>query len=76
MRTIKERLEALQDVIEGILEMKVIRLLSSSTADLALISTFTNEEALKNYQVHPAHQAAAAYVATVRESRVCVDYVE
>ena len=75
MRSIQERLEALPRIIDGIIDFKVLPLLPTSTDDLALISTFTDEEALASYQVHPAHQEAAAYVGTMRESRTCIDYV-
>ena len=42
-----------------------------------LDTTLTSEEALKGYQVHPAHVAAAdTYVRPYTEIRMCMDYEE
>lgn len=74
-QAIKSKLEALPDVIEGIVSMKVIYpLLASSDMDLLLDSTFESQESLDAYQVHPAHKQVSAYVGTVREERVCLDF--
>jgi hypothetical protein len=43
--------------------------------DVVLVSDFPNLEALDAYQVHPAHQQAAAFIKQVVSSRSCVDYV-
>ena len=57
---IKTGLEGLQGKIPGLAEIKVqIEGLESSNADLMLDSTFTDEEALKGYSVHPAHVEVA-----------------
>ena len=59
-RGIKEGLEGLKDKVPGIEDIKVyIDGLASSNADLMLDSTFTDEEALKGYAVHPEHVAVA-----------------
>lgn len=72
----KRELEALNGRIEGLLDVKVIiDSLSSSNADMMLDTSFTSEEALKGYQVHPLHQAAAnTYVRPYTEVRLCLDF--
>ncbi len=72
---IKAELEALQGVIEGLIEIKVeVEHLSSSSGELMLDSTFEDEEALKGYQVHPEHVKAAQFVRSVMGNRSCFDY--
>ena len=75
---IKEGLEGLQGKIDGLLHIQVrIHGLKSSNADLMLDSSFENEEALKNYAVHPAHVAVAdAKVRPFTRTRTCLDYEE
>lgn len=41
---------------------------------VVLDSDFASREDLAAYQVHPAHQEAAAFVRSVAEARSCVDY--
>lgn len=42
---------------------------------MMLDSTFTSEEALKNYSVNPAHVAVAdTYVRPFVKSRSCINY--
>lgn len=73
---IKEGLEGLQGKIPGLIDIKVNTAgLSSSTADLMLDSTFENEDALKNYSVHPAHQYVAnKMVRPFTKQRSCLDF--
>ena len=73
---IKACLEDLKGVVPGIVEIKVnIDPLKSSNCDLMLDSTFTDEEALKGYAVHPAHvEVAENKVRPFTSSRVCMDY--
>ena len=72
---IKSELEALVGVIDGLTELKVIsNTLDSSNGDLMLDSTLTSVEALKGYQVHPAHVAAATFVRSVMGERQCMVY--
>lgn len=76
---IKESLEALKEIIPGVVSIKVItNLLSSGSGgdDLVLESAFESEEALNNYQNHPEHIKAATFVRSVVKSRKCVDYYE
>lgn len=52
----KEKLEALQDIVPGTLSVKVItEPLDSSTRDIALIGEYEDEAALKTYAGHPEH---------------------
>ncbi len=73
---IKSSLEGLMGKIDGMTSVKVnIDLLPSSTGDVMLDTTFTDENALKAYQVHPDHvYAANTYVHPVTADRKCVDY--
>lgn len=75
--TIKEKLEAVKDQVEGVISLKVeINELASSNKDIGLISVFESIEALNAYQKHPAHVQAGAYVGSVTYGRTCLDYVE
>ena len=71
-----EGLEGLKGQIPGLLEIKVnTNGLASSNVDVMLDSTFENEEALKNYAVHPAHVAVAdGKVRPFTATRSCMDY--
>lgn len=73
----KENLEGLSGKIDGLTKVKVeINPLPSSNADMLLFTQFTNEEALKNYQKSPLHNAVAdKYVRPFTVSRACFDYI-
>ena len=73
---IKEGLEGLAGEIPGLLEITVqIEGLASSNADVMLDSSFTDEDALKAYAVHPAHVAVAdGKVRPYTKTRACLDY--
>ena len=75
-RGIKEGLEGLKGRIPGLLEISVaINGLASSNGDLMLDSLFTDEQALKEYAVHPAHAAVAeGKVRPYTRVRNCFDY--
>ena len=74
-KRVKELLEALKQVIPGIIEFTVhINLCSSSNMDVVFDSIFENEKALNAYHVHPAHVRVANYVRTVMKDRICVDF--
>ncbi|MCL2855321.1 MAG: Dabb family protein [Defluviitaleaceae bacterium] len=74
---VKMELEGLKNHIPEIMEIKVnIEMLPTSNRDIVLDSLFKDEAALAAYQVHPEHQRAAAFVASVTQNRVCVDYYE
>ena len=72
---IKRDLEELVGNVPGLLDLKIIRAdLESSNCDIMLDSTLESEEALKGYQVHPMHVAAATFVRANTELRLCADY--
>ena len=73
---IKKSLEGLAGKIPGLLEIHVnTKGLESSTADLMLDSAFENEEALRDYAVHPEHVAVAdKKVRPFTATRTCLDY--
>jgi hypothetical protein len=73
---IKAGLEGLKGVVPGLVEIVVnTGKLPSSNADLMLDSTFTDEAALKNYAVHPAHvEVANSKVRPFTEQRLCLDF--
>ena len=76
-REIKEGLEALAGNIPGLLEIRVqTEGLASSNADLMLDSSFSDEEALKGYAVHPEHvKVADGKVRPHVKVRLCLDYL-
>lgn len=72
---IKNDLEALKNIIPGIVSIEVIvNPVAGSNADIMLYSVFESEEALNNYQVHPEHVKAATFVKSVVCNRMCMDY--
>ena len=73
---IKDGLEGLLGKIDGLVEIKVeINGLESSNADVMLYSVFENEDALKNYAVHPEHvYVADTFVRPFTEVRMCMDF--
>lgn len=74
---IKNRLEAVAKTVEGVVSLEVIiNDMESSNRDIALISKFETEDALKAYQVSPAHVEAGSYIRTVTNTRSCFDYKE
>jgi len=76
-KKIKTELEALKECIDGIVELNVyINVLCSCDRDLVLNSLFVSEEALQAYQIHPEHKRVSAFVRSVTQNRVCIDYVE
>ena len=71
----KRGLESLNGMIPGLLSLVVeTEGLPSSTADMMLDSEFTDKESYESYRVNPLHQAAAGYVRSVVETRLCLDY--
>ena len=72
---IKNKLEDVAKQVEGVASLEVvINDMESSNKDIALISKFETEEALKAYQVSPAHVEAGSYIRTVTNGRSCFDY--
>ncbi len=75
-RAMKERLEALRGRIPGLrhIEVGIDFDRSAAACDVALFAELESREALAAYQKHPEHQRVAEFVASVRETRVVVDY--
>lgn len=75
-REAKESLEALGGRIPGLIKIELITEgLPSSSCHMMLDSAFESAEALKNYAVHPLHQAAAdTYVRPFTATRLCMDF--
>lgn len=74
--TFKSKLEALDNLMDGVLKIKVeIEPLTSSNVDLMLDSEFDSVETLNAYQIHPAHKEVAAYLKDKVISRNCMDYI-
>ena len=73
---IREGLEGLRGEIPGLVDIHVqVEYLPSSTADVMLDSTFTDEEALKAYSQNPKHvKVADERVRHFTKSRACMDY--
>lgn len=72
---VKTELEALRDIIQGVIELKVYTSVLGGR-DVVLTSLFESESALEEYQQHPAHKQAGAFIGSVLKDRVCVDYIE
>ena len=73
----KELLEPIGDLVDGAISIEVVvNELESSNREVALISQFETVEALKTYQVHPAHVEAGKFVRSVTCDRACMDFEE
>jgi len=74
-QSFKRAIESLPGVIPFIRQVHVgININPAETWDIALYSEFDTLADVKAYAVHPAHVAAAAILAPLKESRSCVDY--
>ncbi|MBN2554815.1 MAG: Dabb family protein [Anaerolineales bacterium] len=73
---IKQVLEDLQGVVPTLrtLEVGININLSEAADDVVLVTTFESAADLDAYQVHPAHQAAAAVIRNLVSSRRVVDF--
>ncbi|MDP0501240.1 MAG: Dabb family protein [Verrucomicrobiota bacterium JB022] len=73
---VKRQLESLPAKIAEIraLEVGVDMIRSERSWDLALYSAFDDLEAMKRYQVHPAHQEVIGFIKKVASSIAAVDY--
>jgi heme-degrading monooxygenase HmoA len=73
---VKEKLEALQGRIPGLIRIEVGLDVSATeaSADVVLYSEFESADALAAYQSHPEHEAVKAFVGGVTEARWVVDY--
>ena len=74
-QTFKQDLEALSDLMAGVIKIKVeMAPLESSNVDMMLDSEFDCIDTLNAYQVHPSHQKVSAYLKDKVVSRNCMDY--
>jgi len=75
-RLIKEKLEALNGKIPGLLKLEVGIDFDGGkdSGDIVLYSEFESREALDNYQVNPEHKAVVPFVGEARIERRVVDY--
>lgn len=72
---IKEKLEALNGQISGLIRLEVgIDFLGNGNLDVVLCSELENREALDTYQNHPLHQALLPFVKEAVTERKAVDY--
>jgi hypothetical protein len=75
-RLIKEKLEALQGRIPGLLKVEVgldfVR--ADTSSDVALYSEMTDRAALDAYQMHPLHKEVGAFIKEAVSERRAVDY--
>ena len=74
-REIKVRLEALRG-LPGLrrLDVGIDFAGTEQSSDVALYTEFDSRDALDAYQIHPAHQEFAAFLAPLRSERRVVDY--
>ncbi len=72
----EENLTALVGKVPGLLDAEFVRNpITSSTHDMALLTTFDSVEALKGYKDHPEHvHVANTYVRPYTTERCCMDY--
>ena len=75
-QAMKEHLTALVGKVPGLLTLEFVDApLSSSTHDMALVSTLEKAEDIAVYGSHPAHVAVAdTYVRPYVTERACLDY--
>ncbi|AVM58905.1 stress responsive protein [Bacteroides heparinolyticus] len=75
MNNFKAAIEALPAKIPVIRKIEVgLNMNPGETWNIALYSEFDTLDDVKFYAVHPDHVAAGRLLATVKESRACVDY--
>lgn len=74
---IKEKLEALKDVIPVIRKIEVqinSPLASQDNYDIVLDSEFDSMEDVKTYALHPEHVKVVEFISKVRTARAAIDY--
>ena len=75
MQTFKTKLEALRELMEGVVQIDVIITPTpSSNVDMMLDSTFASQAILDAYQVHPKHVEVSGYLKGKVVARSCMDY--
>lgn len=75
-KIIKEKLEPLKDICEGIilLEVGIDCYQTTQSFDVVLISEFENEACFKQYAKNPKHLEVVEFIKQVVTNRVAVDY--
>ncbi len=75
-QTAKNKLEALNGIIPGLIKLEVGIDFSQGefSNDLVLYSELESKEALTAYQQHPAHIDAGSFVKAICSERQVVDY--
>ncbi len=75
-RLLREKLEALRGRIAGLrrLEVGFDFSATANSADVVLVTEFESRAALDAYQIHPEHQAVAAFVSQIVTERRLIDY--
>ena len=71
---IADRLLALVGVVPSIGTMTAGPNVVEGNWDVAVVADFADRDALDAYVVHPVHQEVVAYVRSVVEGRVAVDF--
>ena len=77
MNELRSRLEALSDVVPGVISIEVRQDLgvANSHWPLVLVSDFESQAALDQYQVHPRHRAVVEWMNDgIVVDRVVIDY--
>jgi hypothetical protein len=75
-KRIKEKLEELYGKVPQIkrIEVGISYRQDKEDCDVVLISEFETKKELEEYQTHPVHNIAAAFIGKVRNERYCVDF--
>ena len=65
-----------RELVPGIVHFQVVRGADhpACTADLMLVSQFTDQSALDDYQNHPQHKALKPFMSNAVAHRECMDY--
>lgn len=76
-RKMKAMLESCRDLVPGQRKLEVALAENGleCTCDIALYMEFDTAHALDAYQSHPQHIAMKPFIAAIRESRQCMDYL-
>jgi hypothetical protein len=74
---LKKRLEALNGLIPGLVELKVGFDFRSPppSFEICLNTLFRDEKGLENYQQHPEHIKVVKFVKEITVERAAVDYI-
>ncbi len=75
-RQIKAKLEALRNIVPGLIKIEVGIDFSRTgdSSDIVLYSEFVDRTSLDEYQKHPEHEAVKAFLMEARSERRMADY--